>query len=86
MSQLFVKLRHCRMKLECKKSLFLFSAFYFFVFAVLAQKERFGSINLAAVLKKNCFQVNMFRNALKKSAMERVLDAIVTKFSTREFT
>ena len=40
---------------------------------------------MAAVLKKKFFDVNMFRNTLKKSEMEHVLDALVTTFPVREF-
>ena len=69
MNLLFVKLLHRRIQLECQW-LFLFFCVLLFIFAVLAQKERFGSVSLAALLKKNCFYMNMFKNTLKKSAIE----------------
>ena len=85
MNLLFVKLLHRRIQLECQW-LFLFFGVLLFIVAVLAQKERFGSVNLAALLKKNCFYMNMFKNTLKKSAMEYVLDTLVTTFPAGKFT
>lgn len=63
----------------------IFRRFTFYC-CCFGSKRKIWKCQLGSSAKKNCFYMNMFKNTLKKSAMEYVLDALVTTFPAGKFT